>query len=347
MDSAIVVTEPDLGPAHERRARRVVVTGAATLTAAGLLGSGESAELVSGPPRDVPAGRLEVDFGALLDVAKARRLDRPARLGVAVAARALAEAGGPSVMDPARTGVVLGSAFGSVDPSAAFMHRVFEKGPRLASPAEFPNLVPSSPVGHVSIYAGLRGATLATADLATSGECAVATGAELVAQGEADAIVAGSVEEASDIAERILVALFARSEAERDARRSEGAAAVVLESEERATARGAKVLARLEGIWSFTNGAVAPLASLAPPKDFASARVILARDCDDAGGLVDATSWRDAPRLFVAPRAGQHEGLGGIAVAAAAGLLAQGTAREVLVVGLSKGRGFALTLAAS
>ena len=44
------------------------------------------------------------------------------------------------------------------------MHRLFDKGPRFASPAEFPNLVPSSPVGHVSIYLGLRGARNATAD---------------------------------------------------------------------------------------------------------------------------------------------------------------------------------------
>ena len=41
-------------------------------------------------------------------------------------------------------GVVLGNAFGSVDGTAAFMRRLRDKGARLASPADFPGLVPSS-----------------------------------------------------------------------------------------------------------------------------------------------------------------------------------------------------------
>ena len=111
---------------------------------------------------------------------------------------------------PSLTGVILGSSFGSIDASAAFMNRIFAKGPRLASPAEFPNLVPSSPVGHVSIYLGLRGAVFAAAELGTSGECAVLQAAELVAAGETDAVVAGDIEESNGIVERVLSALFAR-----------------------------------------------------------------------------------------------------------------------------------------
>ncbi len=345
MDTVLVLTQPELGPAHGTEARRVVVTGVATLTPAGLLGAKGSAELLSGPPRAVGAGRLDVDLGSMLDVTRARRLDRPARLGAVVSAHALAEAGASALARPARAGVVLGSAFGSVDPSAAFIHRVFDKGPRFASPAEFPNLVPSSPVGHVSIYLGLRGAALSTADLATSGESAVAQGAAFVAYGEADVLLAGAVEEASDIAERILVGLFARSQAELDTPRGEGAAVVVLEAEDHAVARGARVLARIDQICEWQNGAPNPLAAVRPPRDSARARVILARENGGADALLEETAWRAAPRLLVGPRAGQHEGLGGIAIAAAAGLIGEGTAQEILVIGLSKGRGYALTLA--
>jgi 3-oxoacyl-[acyl-carrier-protein] synthase II len=345
MDSVIVVSQPELGPPREPRVRTVVVTGAATLTPAGLLGAKGSAELLTGPPRAVLAGRLQIDLGPLLDATRARRLDRPARLGAVVAAHALGEAGASLLADPSRAGVVLGSAFGSVDPSAAFMHRVFDKGPRFASPAEFPNLVPSSPVGHVSIYLGMRGAALSTADLATSGESAVAQATELVAHGEADVILAGAVEEASDLAERILVGLFARSQAELDTPRGEGAAAVVLEAEEHALARGARVLARIEQICAWRNGSPNPLASVRPPRDASSARVILARENGGADALLENSAWRTAPRLLVGPRAGQHEGLGGIAIAAAAGLIGEGTAREILVIGLSQSRGYALTLA--
>ncbi len=349
MDTVLVLTEPGLGPPHDPGMRKVVVTGIATLTPAGIAGPSGSAALLSGPPRAVCAGPLDIEFSRLLDGARARRLDRPACLGAIVAERALAD-GGFAVRDALsggpKVGVVFGSAFGSVDASAAFMHRLFDKGPRLVSPAEFPNLVPSSPVGHVSIYLGLRGATLATADLATSGESALAQGAELVALGEADVVVAGSIEGASDIAERILVGLFARSRAEADTPRGEGAAALVLEAEDHARVRGARVLAHLGEVREWRNGVVAPLASVplsVPPE---TARVVLPRENGGVEAYLEASPWRAVERLLVGPRAGQHEGLGGIALAAAAGLLAEGYVREVLVVGLAIGRGYAVTLAA-
>jgi 3-oxoacyl-[acyl-carrier-protein] synthase II len=347
MDSVLVLTEPELGPGqHADSTRKVVVTGAATLTAAGILGASGSAELLFGPPRSVRAGALDVELAPLLDPARARRLDRPARLGAVVVGHALAEAGQTVEGGASHVGVVLGSAFGSVDASAAFMHRVFEKGPRFASPAEFPNLVPSSPVGHVSIYLGLRGPALATADLATSGESAFMQACELVAEGQAEVVAGGSVEEASEIAERILVGLFARSRAELDVPRSEGAAAVVLETEGHAEGRGARILARVVAIHEWRNGSPSPLASLPVPRGLEGARVILARENGDAEALLDASAWREARRLSVGPRVGQHEGLGGIAIAAAVGLLGEGRAAEALILGLSKARGYALLLAA-
>jgi hypothetical protein len=82
-----------------------------------------------------------------------------------------------------------------------------------------------------------------------------------------------------------------------------------------------------------------------PPKDVSGARVILARESGDADTLLEESPWRVVQRLLVGLRAGQHEGLGGIAIAAAAGLLGEGEATEILVIGLSKDRGYALTLA--
>jgi 3-oxoacyl-[acyl-carrier-protein] synthase II len=349
MDTVLVLAQPELGPPHGPRARKVVVTGASTLTPAGVLGAIESVALLSGPPRAVRAGRLDIDLGPLLDATRARRLDRPACLGTIVTQRALADDGTPAGQpqaDRSKVGVIFGSAFGSVDASAAFMHRLFDKGPRLASPAEFPNLVPSSPVGHVSIYLGLGGPTFATADLATSGESAVAQGVELVALGEADVIVAGSIEGASEIAERILVGLFSRSPAEADTPRSEGAGALVLEDEDHAQTRGARVLARVGTVHEWRNGADSPLESIPLSVSPERARVILPRANGGVDALLEASPWRSVARLLVGPRAGQHEGLGGIALAAAAGLIGEGEVQEVLVVGLSIGRGYAMILAA-
>src|SRR5205823_378037 len=169
------------------------------------------------------------------------------------------------------------------------MHRIYEKGPRLASPAEFPNLVPSSPVGHVSIYLGLKGPVLAAAELGATGECAFLQAVEMIAAGEADAIAAGDIEEASEIVRRVLARLFARSAEEGARHRSEGGGAVVLELEEAARARGATPIARVVQGVVWRDDGPAPQArhvieTIAAPRDLASSQVILPRE----NGGIDA-----------------------------------------------------------
>jgi 3-oxoacyl-[acyl-carrier-protein] synthase II len=350
MNTVLVMAEPGLAPAHEESARRVVVTAAATLTPSGLCGTLDAARVLGAAQA---AGHLGEDAVASLDRARARRLDRPARLGAVVVGRALEDAPG---LAPAKTGVVLGSTFGSVDASAAFMHRIFAKGPRMASPAEFPNLVPSSPVGHVSIYLGLKGPVLAAAELGASGECAFLQGVEIIAAGEAEALVTGDIEEASDIVARVFTQLFARTDEERERRRSEGGGAVVLEAEEAARARGAKVIARVVQGFAWREGDARAretgaaqedaIASLAPPRDARAAQVVLPRENGGIDALLARTPWKDVRRATCAGSGGEHEGLGAIALAAAVSQIARGEAKDVLVVGLAKGRGYAVVLAA-
>jgi 3-oxoacyl-[acyl-carrier-protein] synthase II len=336
MDSVLVVGEPELGPPQLRDRRSVVVTGAAAWTERGLARAREAPALVEG---DGPRAPLDPD--ARLDDARARRLDRPARLGAVVAARALEDAGlGPG----ADAGVILGSAFGSVDASAAFMHRIGEKGARFASPAEFPNLVPSSPVGHVSIYLGLAGPTFATADLATSGESAIAQAAQLIAGGEASRIVAGAAELKSSIVERVLGVLFARSPGQVGARRGEMSAAIVLEAEDAARARGAEILARVTAVREWRDAESAPLAGLEPPRDAKRAEVVLPHGNGDVEAVLGGSGWAACARRECATACGAGDGLGAVAAAVAVGLLATGS-DEVLVIGLTKGRGYALALA--
>ncbi len=356
MDTVLALSEPGLGPPHEARrpgARRVVVTGAAALSAHGLSDGDTAAALVGGSPAPAappaPAGRLAIDLALHLDAAKARRLDRSARLGAIVVRMAIAQAEkGSAVLDRDAVGLVLGTAFGSLDPSAAYLHRLLEKGPRFASPAEFPNLVPSSPVGHVSIYHGLRGATLATADLGTSGESAVLQAMELITGGEGDAFVAGAVEEASELVERALGGLYAGDPPRREpgAHRSEGAAVLVLEEEAHARARGAALMARVGFSTSWTE--VAPgLSAVPPPRDASRALVVHVRRTEASASFVAQTAWGTVRAVTVSPIAGEHEGLGATALVAAAGLVHGGGALEVLVVGTTRGRGYAVTLVAA
>jgi 3-oxoacyl-[acyl-carrier-protein] synthase II len=313
-----------------------VVTGAAVFGPCGLLGSRECATLPEG--NFDPATSIDPDEH--VDVTRARRLDRTARFGTVAVQRALAEARAPAQ----GTGVVLGSAYGNVDACAAFVHRIFDRGPRSASPAEFPNLVPSSPVGHVSIYAGLRGPAFATADLAASGESAFAQAVQLVAAGQAVRLVAGAVEPKSHIVDRVLAALFAYASSQTNAKRADLAAALVVESERIAQERGAPVLARVRQVLEWRSETRDPLATLVTPESTA-AEVGLARANGGVDALLAGTAWRDVPRFACAPAIGESDGLGAVALAVAAGRIATGRVHETLVVGLAKERGYAIVLA--
>ncbi len=342
-DTVLVLADPEAfpPPAWPPATRPVVVTGAATIGPLGMLGvegSGAYADPAAGP---AAAGPIAFQASLYLDVARARRLDRAGKLTTAVIARAMAEARLEGA-DPTRIGAVVGSAFGSIEGCTAFMRRVHDKGPKFASPADFPNLVPSSPVGHASIYLGLRGPVLAACDLEASASSAIATAVELIAAGEGDALFAGSVEEASPMIERCLGPICSGI-TDRGAR-SEGASVLLLEAEETALRRGARVLARVAW-WRSWRGAPCPLAE-APRPSFAPGHdaVFLARDDERARRALEGSPWAEVPRHHVAARAGDHEGAGGFAAAAAVSALAASRIEGALLLGLAPDRGYAVLL---
>jgi 3-oxoacyl-[acyl-carrier-protein] synthase II len=319
MDAAVVVTEPERFAEPRWAPRDVVITAAALATGRGIERGDGSPE--AAPPPTVP------DAVLALDAAKARRFDRSAKLCVAVSAAALAEAG--LATNGATTGIVFGSAFSAVDESAAFVQRIREKGPRLASPLEFPNLVPSSPIGNASVYLGLRGPALAVADLRTSAECAFATAVDLVAGGEAEAMVAGGLAVKSDVIDAVFHPLFDGELSPLP--RVEGASAIVVESAAAAAARGARVLARVAFVASARAGGHVTLPApppgalvLAPVPDAVAARALV------------GTTWRDVPRTSVELLGGNHEASGGAALAAAVRRVDAG-APAALVVGVREG----------
>jgi 3-oxoacyl-[acyl-carrier-protein] synthase II len=339
MDTLLVFADPDRrGRPEAPAARGVVITAAAVVAGSQLLSGTACATLLEG--RQAAEGVLDTD--AHLDPVRARRLDRCARLGVVAVETALRDAGAP---DPA-TGLVLGSAFGNVDGSAEFMHRIFEKGPRAASPADFPNLVPSSPVGHASIYLGLHGPAFATADLGTSGESAFVQARQLIASGEAARMVAGVVEPRSRIVERVLSALFAHSAPDTARGRADCSAAVVLEDEALASRRSSRVLARVVRTLEWRGSADAAVAHLpGPSRD--RPEIVLARGSEDADALLARTAWSGCPRLSCAQTLGDSDGLGSVAIAVAAARIGTGLATDALVVGLDDARGYFIVLSAS
>ncbi|MGD0525704.1 MAG: beta-ketoacyl synthase N-terminal-like domain-containing protein, partial [Polyangiaceae bacterium] len=336
MDTVLVLAEPgrDTEPRPSPAPPMLAITGAALFGPFGRLGTEACGTVVDGSPQ--PAGATDPD--AHLDPMRARRLDRAARLGAVVVEQALADSGPAS----GATGLVLGSAFGNVDGSAAFMHRIFDRGVRSASPAEFPNLVPSSPVGHVSIYLGLHGPAFATADLATSGESAFFQAMQLVAAGEAPRIVAGAVEPRSDIVERVLGALFAHGPSTKGAVRHEVAAAVAIETEAGARRRGARVVVRVRQALEW-RGEVAPSSALVSPRD-GVAEVIVPRVNAEVDRVLGSTPWRACRRIACVAAAGENDGLGAVAIAVAVGRIASGRVDQALVLGLARGHGYAVAL---
>ncbi|WP_394828842.1 beta-ketoacyl synthase N-terminal-like domain-containing protein [Pendulispora albinea] len=347
MDSALVIVQPGLVPARARRGRKVVVTGASTLTPQGLRGTADASDVL-GEKEAEPARAVTFDLASRLNLARARRLDRASRMMALVTERALGDSGALERSVRERMGVVVGSSFGTISASAAFMHRLFEKGPRFASPADFPNLVPSSPVGHVSIYLGVGGPVLATADLAASGESAWAQAIELIEGGEADVMAAGGYEEASSIVERRLAVLFQRATPgePRIRARSEGAAAVIVEEREHARARGARVLGEVAQLLTWRAHDRSPLVPLEPPRTPERARVVVPRADPDVDALLAGSSWRNVAQQVCDRAGGEHDALGAMALAAAAAELGEGRTSDALVIGVTQGRGYALRLVA-
>lgn len=334
MDAVVVLGGASReAPARDTGARRVFVQAASAVLPAGVLAGPGLLALTSAPAR--PAGD-EVDLAAdALDAERGRRLDRTSRL-----AAVATEAAGATEGDR-RAALVLGSAFGAVDATAAFMRRLREKGPRLLPPAEFPSLVPSSPAGHVSIYHRFTGAGMVVADLAASGEAAFAQAYELARAGEAPRVFACAVEERSLVVEQVLAVLFGESELGAEAtHRGEGAAALALVAAD--AAPGEPVLCEVSRVRSFAPDDADPASILGTPPP--GAVVVLAEGAGRARAFVAQSPWSAAPQLYVPSAYGTHEAMGGIALAVAAAIVGAGRAPAALALGIAKRSAHAIVL---
>ncbi len=191
----------------------------------------------------------------------ARRLERNVVLAVASAREAWSDAGVDGV-DPARAGILVGSAIGGVVGVLEQNEVLRERGHSRVSPWYLPNVLVDSASGQIAIDLGLRGPNYAPVSACATGSSAVGEGAELIRRGDADVVLAGGTEAcmhpvilAGFCAMRGLVAeeedptLASRPF---DATRAgfvmgEGACVLLLEDLERAQARGARVYAEVLG----------------------------------------------------------------------------------------------------
>jgi 3-oxoacyl-[acyl-carrier-protein] synthase II len=168
-----------------------------------------------------------------------------------------------------RVGVVIGTGIGGVSTVLAGTERYLEKGPRWVNPHMVPMMLPDSSSGYIAIKFGLRGPNMAIVTACASGANAIGEAAEMIRRGAADAMVAGGAEAAivpvALAGFNVMDAVSKRNDDPEGASRpfdlnrdgfviGEGGATLILESFEHAQARGATILAELQG-YSATNDA--------------------------------------------------------------------------------------------
>jgi len=245
-------------------------TGAGVFWDALCAGRTAIAEIRRFDPRPQPPrlGAEVAPFAARehLPPALVRRMDRLSQMICVAAVLAAADAGlGAEGQNGDDLAVVVGSSLGNLTEAAQFLERVFTKGPSLANPMLFPNLVMNAPASQVAMALGWRGPNLTVSCGEISGEVALQTGVDLVRRGRCRAVVVAAGEELSEIVFHTLKELGHLSPRRRGRERSapfdaqangpvlgEGAAAVVVETPESAERRGASIQATIERIERFT-----------------------------------------------------------------------------------------------
>lgn len=257
--------------------RRVVVTGIGATTPVGGTATETWDAVLAGRSGArtmefdwVSKYELPVTFAAMVHTrpeevlakVETRRLDPSAQYALIAAREAWADAGAPEV-DPERLGTAIGSGIGGVWTLLDQWDTLREKGPRRVYPLAVPMLMPNGPAAAVSMELGARAGVHTLVSACSSGAESMGYAIEMIRSGRADIVVAGGTEaavHAMPIAGfAAMQALSSRNDDPAAASRpydtdrdgfvlGEGAAVIVLESEEHARARGAKIYAELAAV---------------------------------------------------------------------------------------------------
>lgn len=205
----------------------------------------------------------DFDPSQWMDHKMARRTARVTQFSLAASQQALSDAG-LSIDENNRdnVGVVIATGGGGIGQAEEGTRTLIEKGPRSVSPFVLPSIMPNAVSCLVSIEIGARGPVLTSTLACASGNYSIIEGYHFLQRGEADVIIAGGTESAttpvSFAALGRLGALSCRNDDPTRASRpfdrdrdgfvyGEGAAVMILETEEHARARGAKVYAEVLG----------------------------------------------------------------------------------------------------
>ena len=255
---------------------RIVVTGIGASTPIGATAPESWSALLAGASGArtleydwVEKYQLPVTFAAqaavrpdtVLERPVSKRLDPASQFAMVAAMEAWADAGAPEV-DPERLGVDFATGIGGVWTLLDAWDTLREKGPRRVMPMTVPMLMPNAAAGNLSLHFGARAYARTVASACASSTESIVNAVEHIRSGLADVVIAGGTESAIH---PITIASFASMQAlsrrnddpatasrpasiDRDGFvMGEGAGVLILETEEHARARGAKIYAVVAG----------------------------------------------------------------------------------------------------
>jgi 3-oxoacyl-[acyl-carrier-protein] synthase II len=261
--------------------RRVVITGIGAITPLGssapetwknaLAGKSGIVNITGDWTKDLAAqiaGLVLVDPFEVLDRVSARRMDRSTQLGVIAVKEAWADSGSPEI-DKKRLGVFFGTGIGGLSTILEQYDILNSRGPDRVNPMTVPMIMPNSAAAMVGLEVGAQaGVHSPVSACATSAE-AIAGGLEMIRNNRADIVVAGGTEACVN---RLAIAAFASMRAlstrnndpEKASRpydknrdgfvMAEGAGTLILEEEQHAIKRGAKIYGVLAGAGMSSDG---------------------------------------------------------------------------------------------
>jgi 3-oxoacyl-[acyl-carrier-protein] synthase II len=201
-----------------------------------------------------------------LSIKEVRRADRFTQLALVATREALEDAGweeGAAPGDPDRAACVIGTGIGGIE-TLETQHLVMQdQGAQRISALSIPLLMANAASGVVAMKHNLRGQSFGTVSACAAGAHAIGMAERMIRYGDAEQVVTGGTEAAIT---PLATAAFARMDALSesgvsrpfDRRRDgfvmgEGAGILVIEEEEAARARGARILGYVRGYASTSD----------------------------------------------------------------------------------------------
>ncbi len=207
------------------------------------------------------AGQAKVNAKDILSVPETKRLDPASQFALIAAREAWADAGAPEVA-PERLAVEFATGIGGVWTLLDAYDTLNTSGPRRVLPMTVPMLMANGPAAAIGMDIAARGGVRTAVSACASSTEAIANSIARLQSGAIDIVVAGGCEAAIHplpiAAFASMHALSRNNEDPKGASRpydtardgfvmGEGAGALVIETEEHALARGAKIYAYLVG----------------------------------------------------------------------------------------------------